>query len=77
MKFQRLIAIAVFAGLMNWATGAYSAPIYIGLQETGVNGGAITNESGAGGEQGTASISSLNYGNTTNGDFLVSVSAGA
>jgi hypothetical protein len=75
MKFQRVIAMAVFAGLANWATGAYSAPIYIGLQEAGVNGGAITNETPAGGDQGTASISSLNYGNVTNGDFLVSVSA--
>jgi len=72
MNLERLIAIAAFGGVMGCATGAYSAPIYIGLQETGVNGGAITQEATG---SGTASITNLVYGNVTNGTFQLSVSA--
>lgn len=32
MNRKHLIAIAAFGGLMAWATGAYSAPLYVGLQ---------------------------------------------
>jgi hypothetical protein len=56
--------------LMSCASAAWSAPVYIGLQETGVNSGAITEEAiGAG----TASITNLVYGNTTNGTFQLTV----
>jgi len=72
MKFNHLIAVATFSGLLSSASGAYAAPVYIGLQEIGVNGGAITQEATG---SGTASLTNLVYGNSIDGDFLLSVTA--
>ena len=69
---KRWIVLAVLGAFLACAPGAWSAPVYIGLQETGVNGGAITQEATA---SGTASITNLVYGNPTDGNFELSVSA--
>jgi hypothetical protein len=66
------IVLALVGALLTCAPEAWSAPVYIGLQETGVNGGAITQEATGGG---TASITNLVYGNSTDGNFELSVSA--
>jgi hypothetical protein len=75
MKFSHLIAVATFGGLTSWAAGAHAAPVFIGFQETGVNGGAITNETPTAGDNGTATFTNVTYGNSTNGFFQLSVSA--
>lgn len=71
-NWKRLIAVATVVGLTGWAPGASSAPVFIGLQETGVNGGAIMQEATG---SGTASLTNFNYGNVTNGSFQLTVTA--
>ena len=59
--------VAVAALGVGWSS-AFAAPVYIGLQEFGVNGGAITQEFTG---SGTASVTNLGYGTF----FLSSVTA--
>ena len=59
--------VAVAALGVGWSS-AFAAPVYIGVQESGVNGGAITQESTG---SGTASVTNLGYGTF----FLSSVTA--
>jgi hypothetical protein len=75
MNLKHPFAIAAFGAFASWATAGHAAPVYIGFQETGVNGGAITNETPAAGDSGTASFTNVTYGNSTNGFFQLSVSA--
>ncbi len=49
---------------MGWSYQASAVPVYIGLQEASVNGGAITNESGAGGGTNSSTFSGA-YGTFT------------
>jgi hypothetical protein len=49
---------ALIAGLIH-ADVSFASPVYIGLQEAGINGGAITNEGNA---DGTFSLVNLPYG---------------
>lgn len=71
LGFVALVALGI-----GWSPAAKAAPVFIGLQEAGVNGGLVTNETGApgpveaGGGSGSASVTSLIYG-----DFNVSASA--
>ena len=44
MAKKLCLVFALFACLLFLASGAYAQPVCIGLQEAGVNGGAITNE---------------------------------
>ena len=66
------ITLAAVGGLLGCASGAWSAPVYIGLQEANVNGGLITQEATG---NGAASITNLNYGDSTDGFFQISVTA--
>lgn len=66
-SFTGLLALI---GVVIAASAASANPVYIGLQETGFNGGAITNESGPSGGNGDSSITFQSYGT-----FTVSVSA--
>jgi hypothetical protein len=66
------IALAVLGALLACAPGARASSIYIGLQEAGVNSGAITQEATG---PGTASISNVLYGDTADGSFQLSVTA--
>jgi hypothetical protein len=66
------MTVATFGGLIGWMSGASAAPIYIGLQETGVNGGAITQEATG---SGAAAITNFYYGNSLDGYFQLSVTA--
>lgn len=60
MYAKHIIPVAVvLAGAFAAAPGALAGQISIGLQEAGVNGGAITTEASGGG---SASISGLDYG---------------
>lgn len=49
-------------GAMSWAEESFAAPVYIGLQESGVNGGGISDQGNA---DGSFSIVNTNYGNFT------------
>jgi hypothetical protein len=68
------IALAAVGGLLACAPGAWASPtsVYIGLQEAGVNGGALTLEASG---LGTAGISGFSYGDPTDGMFQLSVTA--
>ena len=54
--------IALAGGLLGWACAAQAAPVYIGLQEAGTNGGAITDETNG---NGTATFTG-SYGSFSN-----------
>jgi hypothetical protein len=62
MNTKLLAAAALVAGGLAWAPMAHADLVSIGLQQTGVNGGAITTE-GTG--SGNAFIGGVNYGTFT------------
>jgi PEP-CTERM motif len=62
MNRKLLIAIPLAAGVLGWAAHANADLISIGLQETGVNGGAITTETTG---SGSATLASTVYGTFT------------
>jgi hypothetical protein len=64
MTRKFLMAAALAAGPLLAATAAHADVISIGLQETGVNGGAITTEASS--ATGNASITGVSYGTFDN-----------
>ncbi len=69
-------AFALFACLLFLAAGAYAQPICIGLQEAGVNGGAITQVVGSGSScPNPSEFSGVTTGGLSYGTFGVTVSA--
>jgi hypothetical protein len=67
---KRLLSAAIFATAS--ISVAHAAPVYIGLQESGVNGGAITQEAGDG-TASSVSITNLVYGTSPSNKFEATV----
>ena len=67
-----LSGAAVALAAVAVAAGARAAPVYIGLQENGVNSGNIVQEATG---NGSASLTNFTYGDSTHGFFLLNVTA--
>jgi hypothetical protein len=62
------VGLGMLGASLAWSHPSSAAPVYIGLEDSAVNGGAITTEPGSG-AQGTLSITDVSYG-----DFTISAS---